>query len=167
LLFDFGQLCDDAIAAGGPAPGTAITADDLCAMGQAIGVRPGDVVCLRTGWTKLYRASSGPRRAELVSSSTWPGLSAAAETAEVLWDWAVSAVVADNPAVEVSPGSAAAGSLHRRLIPLLGVPLGELFDFEELSERCAAQRRSSFLFVSVPLNLPGGVGSPGNAVAIL
>jgi hypothetical protein len=102
-----------------------------------------------------------------MASSTWPGLSAAAEMAEVLWDWGVSAVVADNPAVEVSPGSAAIGSLHRRLIPLLGLPLGELFDFEELSVRCAAQHRSSFLFVSVPLNLPGGVGSPGNAVAVL
>jgi len=167
LLFDFGQLCDDAIAAGGPAPKTTITAEDVRAMGEEIGVRPGDVVCLRTGWMKLYRSATGPRRAELVSSNTWPGLSAAAEMAEVLWDWGVSAVVADNPTVEGSPGSAAVGSLHRRLIPLLGVPLGELFDFEALSERCAAEHRSSFLFVAVPLNLPGGVGSPGNAVAIL
>lgn len=167
VLFDFGQLCDDAIRVGGPAPETTITADDVYAMGEGIGVRPGDVVCLRTGWLKQYRASSAAQRAELVSSGTWPGLSAAAEMAEVLWDWGVSAVVADNPAVEVSPGSAAIGSLHRRLIPLLGVPLGELFDLERLSERCTAGARSSFLFLSVPLNLTGGVGSPANAVAIL
>jgi hypothetical protein len=44
--------------------------------------------------------------------------------------------------------------------------LGELFDFERLAEACAADRRYDFLFVAVPLNLPGGVGSPANAVAI-
>jgi kynurenine formamidase len=167
VLFDFGHLCDDAIGAGGPAPATTITAHDLRTMGDAMGIRPGDIVCLRTGWMKLYRASDARRRAELASSTTWPGLSAAAEMAEVLWDWGVAAVAADNPAVEVSPGSPVIGSLHRRLIPLLGIPLGELFDLEQLSARCAAQTRSSFLFVSVPLNLPGGVGSPGNAVAVL
>jgi kynurenine formamidase len=167
VLFDFGHLCDAAIEAGGPAPETMITSDDMRAMGERVGVRPGDIVCVRTGWLKLYQASDGARRAELASSRTWPGLSASSEMAEVLWDWGVSAVVADNPAVEVSPGSPAIGSLHRRLIPLLGMPLGELFDLEQLSARCAAEARSSFLFISVPLNLPGGVGSPGNAVAIL
>jgi kynurenine formamidase len=167
VLFDFGHLCDEAIASGAPAPETTISADDLRAMGAGLGVQPGDVVCLRTGWMKLYRAASPARRTHVSAGRTWPGLSAAAAMAELLWDWRVAAVAADNPTVEVSPGSAAVGSLHRRLIPLLGLPLGELFDFEELAERCAAQGRWTFLFVSVPLNLPGGVGSPGNAVAIL
>jgi hypothetical protein len=76
-------------------------------------------------------------------------------------------VAADNPAVEVAPGSPAVGSLHRRLIPLLGIPLGELFDFERLAEACRTRGRADFLLASVPLHLPGGVGSPGNAVAVL
>lgn len=167
VLFDFGHLCDDAIRAGGLAPETTVTADDVRMRGEEIGVRAGDIICVRTGWMKLYRASAPRRRVEMASSTTWPGLSGAAEMAEVFWDWGVSAVLADNPAVEVSPGSAKVGSLHRRLIPLLGIPLGELFDLDQLSARCGVERRSSFLFVSVPLNLPGGVGSPGNAVAIL
>ena len=78
----------------------------------------------------------------------------------------VAAIAADNPAVEVVPGSREAGSLHRRLIPLLGFVLGELFDLEELAAACAADGRGTCLFVAVPLHVPGGVGSPGNAIAI-
>jgi hypothetical protein len=74
--------------------------------------------------------------------------------------------VADNPAVEVVPGDPEAGSLHRRLIPLLGFPLGEFFVLDGLAQACAQDGRYTCLFVGVPLNLPGGVGSPGNAIAI-
>jgi hypothetical protein len=50
---------------------------------------------------------------------------------------------------------------------MLGMPLGELFSFDELASQCEAQGRWDFLFVSVPLNLPGAIGSPGNALALL
>ena len=60
----------------------------------------------------------------------------------------------------------AAGSLHRRLLPCLGMALGELWNLESLSTRCAEEGRYDFFFVSVPLYLPGGVGSPPNAIAI-
>jgi hypothetical protein len=49
---------------------------------------------------------------------------------------------------------------------MLGTALGELFDFDELAAACRADGRWDFLFVSVPLNLPGGVGSPANAIVI-
>jgi hypothetical protein len=65
------------------------------------------------------------------------------------------------------PGDPAVGSLHRRLIPLLGFALGEMFDFETLAERCRARGEWTFLFSAAPLKVPGGVGSPGNALAIL
>jgi hypothetical protein len=76
-------------------------------------------------------------------------------------------VVCDNPAVEVVPGDPAVGSLHRRLIPLLGLALGEMFDLEALAQRCRDAARWVFMFVAVPLKVRGGIGSPGNAVAIL
>lgn len=146
-------------------PGFTITADDL--RSAAPSVEPGDILCVRTGWMRDYLGATPERRAEIAGSRAWPGLEASAAVAELLWDAGVAAVTADNPAVEVAPGSPAVGSLHRRLIPLLGMPLGELFDFEELAAECAARGRSTFLFAAVPLNLPGGVGSPGNAVAVL
>ena len=65
------------------------------------------------------------------------------------------------------PGDPSVGSLHGRLIPHLGFAIGELFDFGPLAEACRRERRHEFLFVSVPLNVTGAVGSPANAVAIL
>lgn len=56
--------------------------------------------------------------------------------------------------------------LHRRLIPGFGMPIEEFFWLDDLSAACATDRRWSFLFASAPLNVPGGVGSPANALAI-
>jgi hypothetical protein len=43
---------------------------------------------------------------------------------------------------------------------------GELFDLEALSKICAELGRYSFFVTSMPLNMPGGVSSPPNAMAI-
>jgi kynurenine formamidase len=137
---------------------------------QGVAVGPGDILCLDTGWLRHYRTLDRPARERLAgqgpAAGGWAGLSAAEDTARWLWDSGIAAVVADNPSVEVAPGDPALGSLHRRLIPALGFALGELFDLDPLTERCRADGRWDFLFVGVPLNLPGGVGSPANAIAI-
>ena len=86
--------------------------------------------------------------------------------ARFLWNAHPAALCCDNPAVESAPGDPAVGSLHRRLLPTLGFALGEMFDFETLTQRCRADGRWTFLFVAAPLKVPGGLGSPGNAVAI-
>ncbi|MFD4249306.1 cyclase family protein [Amycolatopsis thermoflava] len=149
-----------------------ITADDLRAVAEAQGaeIRPGDILCVRTGWLSAYRGLDAEGRAAISaqkSSFSSAGLAADESTAELLWDWHVAAIGADNPAVEVTPGDAAVGSLHRRLLGMLGIPLGELFDFDTLAARLHESSRPDFLFVSVPLALVGGLGSPGNAVAVL
>ena len=84
-----------------------------------------------------------------------------------LWNWHVAVLACDNPAVEVMPGDPAVGSLHRRLLPLLGFAFGEMLDYTVLAEELKRRGRWSFMFTAVPLNLPGGVGSPANAIAIL
>jgi hypothetical protein len=86
--------------------------------------------------------------------------------ARFLWDQHFAALAVDNNAVESFPGDPNVGYLHRRLIPLLGFALGEWFNFEELGRSCAEDGRNTCFFVSMPLNLPGGVGSPANAVAV-
>ena len=86
--------------------------------------------------------------------------------ARYLWDAHITAIAVDNPAVEVLPVDPAAGYLHRRVIPLLGLTMGEFFTFETLAADCADDGRYTCFFVAVPLNLPGGVGSPANAIAI-
>ena len=146
-----------------------ITVDDLEAVLEAQGVTPGigDILCVRTGWPDGYRALDRPARASYAAAPTFAGLDAGEAMARFVWDAHPAALCCDNPAVEVVPGDPAVGSLHRRLLPALGLALGEMFEFEALSARCAAERRWTFFFVAVPLKVPGGIGSPGNAVAIL
>ena len=56
--------------------------------------------------------------------------------------------------------------LHVQVMTMLGVHLGELFDFEALADACAADGRYGFLLTSAQLWVQGGVGSPPNAIAI-
>jgi kynurenine formamidase len=139
------------------------------AAAQGVSIRRGDVLCLRFGWVASYRGlRDAERRAYATTGGPPPfaGLAAGETTAGALWDWQVAAIACDNPAAEVSPGDAVVGSLHRRLIPALGFVVGELFDLDRLAALCAADRRWTFLFTAIPLNVPGAVGSPANAVAI-
>jgi len=167
VLLDLGDTYARSDVTPPASPEVSFGADDLRRAVDDMVVERGDVLCVRTGWMANYLAAPAQHRAQITSATTWPGLGAGPDVAELLWDWGVAAVAVDNPAVEVAPGSPKVGSLHRRLMPLLGIPLGELFDFEQLSRECRDRGRATFLFCSVPLNLTGGVGSPGNAVAVL
>ena len=44
--------------------------------------------------------------------------------------------------------------------------IGELWDLKALSEKCKQLKRYTFLLTSIPLNVPGAIGSPPNALAI-
>jgi hypothetical protein len=44
--------------------------------------------------------------------------------------------------------------------------VGEMFDLEALSRTCAELNRWTFFVASTPLNMPGGVSSPPNIMAI-
>jgi kynurenine formamidase len=145
---------------GGPVISPGLLDEILAA--QRVTLEPGDVLLLRTGYLRAYYAV--PREGRRDLPRRWPGLSAAEPMARYLWDHHVALVGADNPAVEARPGDP--GYLHRRLIPMLGIGIGELFALDALAEDCARDGRYSFFFGAVPLNLPGGVGSPANAFAI-
>jgi kynurenine formamidase len=133
---------------------------------QGVELGPGTVLLIRTGWMSDYLGGDQEKRAAMTSAGANLGLAGDEAMARYLWDNGVSALAADNMTIEVAPGDPAAGSLHRRLLPCLGMALGELWNLESLSARCAEQGRYDFFFVSVPLYLPGGVGSPPNAIAI-
>lgn len=160
----FGSECDyDALAQ------RAITSEELqeVASAQGVALRPGDILCLRFGWHAAFRRLDPAGRAEVMGAPVGVGLSAREETARFLWEQQVGALACDNATVEVQPGDKADGYLHHRLITMMGMPLGELFDFDELAQVCASSGRWEFLFVSVPLHLVGGVGSPANAIALV
>ncbi|KAJ8519226.1 hypothetical protein ONZ45_g3791 [Pleurotus djamor] len=56
--------------------------------------------------------------------------------------------------------------MHQTLLGLWGMPIGEFFDLEKLSQVCAETKRYSFFFSSWPLNILGGCASPPNAAAL-
>lgn len=56
--------------------------------------------------------------------------------------------------------------LHSYLVSMMGMPIGELWDLKALSEYCAMVKKYSFLLTSIPLNVPGSIASPPNAIAI-
>ena len=133
---------------------------------QGTPLRTGDILCIRFGWMGAYLEAQADGHDTTPLTTRFAGLSADEEMSRWLWNGGVAAIAADNPSIEVSPGDPAVGSFHRRNLPLLGLALGELFTFDRLAEQCQEDQRWDFLFVSVPLLVVGGVGSPANAIAI-
>lgn len=157
-----------------------------CLAAQGTQLQEGDVLLLRFGWIEWYENQSAEvrRRIAGVDSLRTPGLRPGEEMARTLWNLHVAAVGCDNPAVEVWPPGAASSPEHEAevrsdrsrlheifthtlLLPMLGIPLGEMWNLDALASHCAATGRYECFFVSAPLNLPQGVASPPNALAIV
>jgi hypothetical protein len=163
-----------------PSTAFVVTPDllDETAAAQGVEVGEGDILCVRVGWVGWYKTLDRPARERLAEASrtfvdfTLPGLGPGEGMAAWCWDHGVAALAVDNPAVEPMPPSAAApidgpdDMLHVKALAMLGIPLGEFFDFEALADDCAADGAYEFLFTSAPLGIPGGIGSPPNALAI-
>lgn len=138
---------------------------DEVAEAQGVSLREGDVLLVRFGVDTLIRAISEGRPGSEMTYAA-PGLQQDTDTVAWLWDKHVAAICADNIAVEVTPPRGPDTRIHPALLGLLGLAMGELFDLTELSEVCAARAQYEFLFMAKPWRLPGGLGSPANAVAI-
>jgi len=96
------------------------------------------------------------------------GLEGCDDTLRWLWDNQFSVVGGDTNAFESWPPKEKVGfSLHEVLLAGWGCPILELLDLEDLAQKCASLGQYSFMFTSQPLNVPGGVASPPNALAIL
>jgi kynurenine formamidase len=137
---------------------------------QAVTLEPGDILLVRTGWVGHFMAQSDLERERLITPryQSNPGLDGSDDMVRYLWDRHVAAVAADNITVEAYPTDSAVGAfyLHANLLPLLGMPMGELWVLDHLAEACAEDQQYAFLLVSVPLNVRGGLGSPAQAVAL-
>jgi len=143
-----------------------------CAQAQGVTVDTGDILIIRTGWLNWYlnEATAEQKQAmagDPMTQLKFPGIGPDEEMAAYLWDLHIAAVAADNPALEAwPPGPDSGGFLHFRLIPLLGMNIGEFWYLEDLAGDCANDGVYEFMLTSAPLNVPGGVGSPPNALAI-
>ena len=147
----------------------AITADDVRAVLAAQGVEPevGDIWCVRTGWV---RATAGSTTRPAGRTRPTPHVRRAVRRR------------GDGPDdLERPPGRPVLRQPGRRGRPRRSrrrvaapPPAADAraprsvrcSTSSELAAACRADGRWTFFFVAVPLNLPGGIGSPGNAVAI-
>lgn len=134
--------------------------------------RPGDILVVRSGYLRQYETMEETRRAELdtLYQTTKPsniGLQASRELLEFLWEKRIAAVAGDSRSFEAWPceGADKQWQLHQWLLAGWGMPIGELFELEALSELCATIGRWRFFLTSSPMNVKGGVASPPNALA--
>ncbi|MEU3455887.1 cyclase family protein [Micromonospora sp. NPDC006766] len=145
--------------------GTVITPDDLDEAARrqgGVSVGPGDILLFRTGWRRKFLTERDP--AAFMAGE--PGLGQ--DCCAWLRERDVAAVCSDNWAIEVLPGENPDVFLNVHMILLrdMGVPLGEMLDFEELAADCAQDGVWDFLFVAPPLKISRAVASPINPLAI-
>jgi len=94
------------------------------------------------------------------------GLLQSEEVARFMWDNHVVAVAGDGVSFEVRPTRNLEWSMHNYFLGGWGVPIGEMFDLERLSELCKKFNRWTFFVTSSPLNHPRAVSSPPNCMAL-
>jgi len=135
--------------------------------------QPGDIVLLHTGFLGWYQRQDAATKERLADPRQLAalGLDRSEDMARYLWNAHVAAVASDNPAVEVwpidpRPEAMPFGFLHRVLIGQFGMALGELWWLEELAASCRRDGRYEVFLASAPTNVPGGIGSSANALAI-
>ncbi len=136
---------------------------------QGVALKPGTILLVRTGWMEEYEKCTAEEKKAMApfDKIRSAGIEASRRVAAWLWDNRVAAIATDCPAVEALPMALGDENLlHYRALPLLGLPLGELFVLAPLAEDCRHDKRYEFMVVSAPLNVEGGIASPPNAVAI-
>jgi hypothetical protein len=158
----------------GPDQRVALTGElmEEIAAEEKVDLNGADFLLLNTGWLRhYYLTGTDEDRAERLQrfgkrEMPCPGLDGTRETIAWLWDHGVVGVLADNFACEALPVNREHGFQHRRLIPLVGMVVGELVDLERLAVDCAKDGQYEFMLTLTPLHIRGAVGSPSNGYAI-
>jgi kynurenine formamidase len=131
--------------------------------------RRGDILIIRTGWTAAYSKLTTEEKERLGGRDDRASIGVEASEEAFRWHWEqqFAAVASDTVAYEAWPSPKPWGvCMHEVLLSGWGMPIGECWDLEQLSETCRQLNRWTFLLTSQPLNLPGGVASPPNATAV-
>ena len=132
-------------------------------------VEEGDMVCLHTGFGQMLLDMQGKPDGKLLEHSC----AVLDGRDRKLLDWitasGLSALIADNYAVEAHPPTSHAGCcaylpLHEHCLFKLGINLGEIWHLTPLAHWLRTHGRYRFLLTAPPLRLPGAVGSPATPV---
>ncbi len=133
-------------------------------------VEKGDMLLLHTGWTGLIMQMNKHPDMEVLDNAC-VGLDGRDDKLlQWISDSGISALIADNYAVEYWPPKPREGRrpmipLHEHCLFKLGLPLGEIWWLQDLANWLRKNNRSRFLLTAPPLRLPGAIGSPATPVA--
>ena len=163
-------------------PESPVQAWDLedAAKAQAIEPRAGDAVFVRCGYGPYVQANpdvrlqSDPseyfRRDERVRV---PGVGASVaeflyehDAALLGWDFLDAPEQGLPPTRPPKDNPTRSIPVHEIAIPMMGLPLVDNCDLEELADTCAALGRYDFMLTIAPLVVVGGTGSPVNPLAV-
>ncbi len=157
--------------------GYVITSEDLqgTATRQGVDIKSGDCLLIRTGWIIRLFEQKWPMRNDEITELGEPGVGY--DAAQWLHKKEIACIAVDNIGVEPIPfdpeaiknvlsGDSRAWPMHVEFLVNMGMPLGEIFDFEALAKDCAEDGHYDFMFVAPPLRIVGGVGSPLSPVVI-
>lgn len=136
------------------------------AAAQGTEIKFGDILLIRSGYLAAQNAKSEAELSALkdVMPPTFSGVAQSEDMLRWIWEH-FSAVAGDQPSFECWP-TQQPYLLHEVLLAGWGMPIGELFDLEKLAAHCAKTKRWSFFVTSEVCNVPGGVASPPNILAI-
>ncbi|KAK8052540.1 hypothetical protein PG993_003925 [Apiospora rasikravindrae] len=156
-----------------------ITVEDLEAVAEHQGTefKRGDILVIRTGLAEDLAPMTAEQQLQKMMDGQGGliGVEGNEKAAKWFWNHHFAAVAADNLSFEVYPPQKADGTLgdggdlvlHPYFLSLFGLTIGEIWNLKALSEYCAKTGRYTFLLTSAPLNIPGLVGSPPNALALM
>ena len=138
-------------------------------------VEPGDMVLLRTGFAELVLSMNRNPDPHKLHASCAALDGSDPRLLQWITDSGITALIADNYAVERHPPRNAPtdGSryavlpLHEHCLFKLGIPLGELWHLKELADKLHELGRTRLLLTAPPLRLPGAVGSPVTPIATI
>jgi len=173
VLLDVERAMREAGRSYDPGDSSLIDVDDLELARRRAGVEfaAGDIILLHTGFAAWYVDQPAQVKNRLHGNVITPGLAHTEAICEYLWNSHAAAIASDNFSIEAfpadrSPEAHPFGFLHNMLIGQFGMALGELWWLADLAASCAADGVYESFLVSAPMNAPGGIGSPANAVAI-
>ena len=142
--------------------GDGVSGDELCAVlaAQAVEVRTGDALLLRTGYGRKRRERGGD--SPEVGSAGWE-----ASCLPHMYEWQIAICGADVAQdIRPSPYKEMRSPVHSVGLTAMGMPLLDNADLERLAAQCEAANRWEFFLSIAPLAVVGATSSAVNPIAI-
>lgn len=126
---------------------------------HGITFRPGDILFIRIGFTSAYAKLTSQEKHDFPTREPGGllGLEATRESLRWLWECQFAAIASDAAGFERGPATGSYNepdvSIHQWCLAGWGMPIGELFDLEELAAHCEREGRWTFFLQSMPLKV--------------